>query len=142
MLSVFRIMFKVSINEKKNPTFLLYQKQSISTNLEVVKDDSSQPINKLNKSEAEMWIETDKAVCGRLQQTLLVTCPISILSSSYQNLDYAQGTYLPARVKSHFLTLQCGHMTQFQAQRRKQVSTVDARKAFAFADRRDGYHLH
>lgn len=50
-----------------------------------------------------MWIETDKTVCGRLQQTLLATCPISILSSSYQNLDYAQGSYVLAGVKSHFL---------------------------------------
>jgi len=68
-----------------------------------VKADSSQLINKLNKSKAKMWIETDKAVCGRLQQTLLATCPISILSSSYQNLDYAQGSYVLAGIKSHFL---------------------------------------
>ena len=67
-----------------------------------MKVDSSQPINKLNKSEAKMWIETDKAVRGRLQQTLLATCPISVLSS-YQNLDYAQGSYALAGIKSHFL---------------------------------------
>ena len=89
-----------------------------------------------------MWIETDKAVCGRLQQTLLATCPISILSSFYQHLDYAQGSEVLAGVKSHFLAFWCGHLTHFQAQRREQVSTVDSKKVFTFADRKNRFHLH